>query len=757
MGIKNWIWTEEKYDADKPVVCFFRKTFGLKEKIEEPVYVNVSADTRYRLYVNGNYICTGPRKGDGNQWFYERVDIKPYLKEGDNVICASVLRYPAIPYRGYRSAWRTAAAGLHITFEDDRFPSTDKTWKSKIAKEIGISSRGREYIRLFQEETVYGSEELRDWLSAAYDDQNWSNSIIYSSDLLSPSVSPLFMKQRPIPLLYEKEKSFVAVHNIVCGENTKDDYNRLIKRENSLCIKPHTREVVDLLADSLTTAYLQLSISKGKGAKITFIESESYSSQAEENGFPISIKDDRLDYKDKELRGPVDEFYPGGYGTEDKPEYYEPFSFREFLLVRLDVQTSDEVLFIHNLSYRETAYPLEVKSSFESNDDSLKDIWRISENTLRMCMHETYEDCPGYEQLQYVMDARSQMLFTYCLSGDDRLARAAIDDISRSQRPDGLIAACYPSFKSNIIPSFSVYYVLMLHDHMMYFGDRDFLRKYYPSVMRICDFYKNHINGKNLIGSIEEMGFLNKSYWGYIEPIKDWLLGVPPVEQGKEISMMSLLALTLFQAASQIADYIGWHDLSGEYEDIFNKMRLAVRENCLGKNGLIQDSPGMDMYSQISQIFAVLNDVFTENEAIEAMKHTLDGSLFPCTLPVVFYQLRALEKTGLYENANKIFDRWRQMLKKNLTTCLEHDFDDHNRSDCHAWSSIPLYEMTSVILGVRPASPGFESIHFQPEPCGLSWAKGRVVTPRGTVKISWTMKDGVMDKEIQLPDSIKMV
>ena len=72
-------------------------------------------------------------------------------------------------------------------------------------------------------------------------------------------------------------------------------------------------------------------------------------------------------------------------------------------------------------------------------------------------MHDTYMDCPFYEQLQYVQDTRSEILYTYAVSADDRLARQAIDDFASSQRADGLLNACYPNKNANVIPGFSIY------------------------------------------------------------------------------------------------------------------------------------------------------------------------------------------------------------------------------------------------------------------------------------------------------------
>lgn len=754
MTIKNWIWTKEKYDQDRPVVCFFRRSFIISELPDIPVYVQVSADTRYRFYVNGSFVCTGPRRGDDKQWFYERVDIKEYLKSGDNVVSAEVLRYPPVPYRGFRSAWRTQTPGFMMISESDLVPSSDTDWKCRIADEIEISCRDREYIRLFQEETVRGDILLKRWNKPGFDDSDWKEPVTYPPFLLVPSVSPMYVKERTVPLMYETPKKFKGVHHIVQSAAGKEIYDRMLAGEGNAVIPAGSHEIIDILAEKLTTGYLELAVCKGKGAKVTILESEAYAKMTEIDGRPSMIKDDRLDYNYGELYGPTDIYYPAGYGTEKEPEKYEPFSFREFRLIRLEIETKDEELVLCSFTYRETGYPLDVKTSIKTSDPSLENIWQICENTLRACMHETYEDCPGYEQLQYVMDTRSQILFTYCSSADDRLARQAIDDFSRSQRADGLIAACYPSFKSNVIPVFSVYYVLMIYDHMMYFGDRAFLRHYYPSVVKVCNFFLEHLDDKNMIGTIENMGGLDKCYWGYIDSTDEWVLGIPPNAEGKHITMLSLLTMTLLKASADIADYLGYHDAAAEYNGINDRIRTAIQESCISDTGLVQDTPGEDMFSQVSQIFAVLNDVLTGEEASSAMARSLDGTMTPCSLPMVFYQLRALEKTGLYHLSNQILERWRTMLKLNLSTTLEHDSPNQQRSDCHAWASIPMYEMAAVMLGIKPAEPGYGSVSFNPVPGYLEWAEGNVITPRGMIHASWKLDNGELKKTIELPDGM---
>ena len=81
----------------------------------------------------------------------------------------------------------------------------------------------------------------------------------------------------------------------------------------------------------------------------------------------------------------------------------------------------------------------------------------------------------------------------------------------------------------------------------------------------------------------------------------------------------------------------------------------------------------------------------------------------------------------------------KKMIEKHATTCVEDDVQE--RSDCHAWGALLLYELPSVILGVRPSKPGYEDMEVKPVLGYLTWAKGEVITPKGTIQVEWN-KDG---------------
>ena len=121
-----------------------------------------------------------------------------------------------------------------------------------------------------------------------------------------------------------------------------------------------------------------------------------------------------------------------------------------------------------------------------------------------------------------------------------------------------------------------------------------------------------------------------------------------------------------------------------------------------------------------------------------------------------YYLCRALEMTGLYSHMDMVWELWREMIRNNMTTCVESP-GETARSDCHAWSALILHELPAVTLGVQPAAPGYEVIRVNPVPGYLTHAQGTVLTPRGEVKVSWRLKDGKLDCEVAAPEGVKVI
>lgn len=91
------------------------------------------------------------------------------------------------------------------------------------------------------------------------------------------------------------------------------------------------------------------------------------------------------------------------------------------------------------------------------------------------------------------------------------------------------------------------------------------------------------------------------------------------------------------------------------------------------------------------------------------------------------------------------------MLDRDLTTVPERPGD--TRSDCHAWSALPLYEYPRMLLGVQLDAPGWERIRVKPHALGLKELSGVVPTPKGEVRVGWHVEDnGQMHLCVQGPD-----
>lgn len=371
-------------------------------------------------------------------------------------------------------------------------------------------------------------------------------------------------------------------------------------------------------------------------------------------------------------------------------------------------------------------------------------------------MHETYMDCPFFEQLQYAMDSRSQILFTYMTAADDRLARQCMEDLRKSQRTDGLLNSCAPACTTNVIPGFSIYYILMVYDHMMYFGDQELIKQHMPTIFGILHYFEKHLNDQGMIGTIGGP-LIRARNWSFIDWVKEWNTGVPTASSQGPITMESLLYLYGLMHVEKLLNAIDERESANKYRQKAEHIRQAIKAHCIGTNGLLMDGPGVEAYSVHCQVFAILTDLVAPVEGKRLLTSTLNQTgVAQCSVAMSFYLFRALEKVGWYEQTDHLWELWRDMLRNNMTTCVENDTDA--RSDCHAWSAVALYELPAVTLGVQPAAAGYEKIAIKPVPGYLQYAKGQVITPKGMVYVEWSKDDaGQMTLHYQAPEGIQVM
>lgn len=744
----NWVWIPDWNEKDKeePRIIYFRKQLEVGN-VPEKLEVKISADSRYKLYVNGRLAEIGPSRGDTKIWYYDTVDLAPYLVAGKNVLAVIVLRYPLEYTKGNYGIFRTQTPGFYFvgeyTNENGKTVSisADEGWKCKREPNIKIVPEQPMLAPLYFFEEASGNQDTFGWMKADYSDDEWTLAEgIWQQMFMNRAASPGNIYARTIPYMRRVPRRFEGVITIRESKLKKMEWNNMLAGKKTVTILPNSKEVVEISAGEEMTGFLKLSVIGGEGAKIKMLQSEAYvlpdDSGTSASGMPK--KGNRIDYINGQLKGNTDIYEVRGLGRNGTPETFETFWFRTFRFIQLEIITAEEPLIIESFHYEETGYPLEVKTWVKTSDESMNAIWDISERSLKRCMHETYIDCPFYEQLQYAMDTRAEILYTYMTAADDRLARKSFDDFRRSRRYDGLINCSYPSYNSNVIPGFSIYYIMMLYDHMMFFGDKGLIRSYLSTVDGILEYFNCHLTKEGIVDKIGGPLLKNAS-WSFIDWSAHWdaTSGVPTATLSGPITMESLLYIMGLESAAEMASFVGRTGIADEYQKRAERVKEAIRTYCVGNNGMIQDGPGVDDYSQHCQVFAVLTDTVELNKGKENLLKTLQNKqeYAQCTVAMAYYLYRALEKCDLYENTNELWNIWRDMIKNNLTTCVEDPVGQ--RSDCHAWGALALYELPAVILGVRPTKPGFEEMEVKPVPGHFTWAEGEVVTPKGIVQVKW--------------------
>lgn len=761
----NYIWLpeNEQYNASEPVMVYFRRSFVL-DHIPESLFVRVSADSRYRLSINGRDITCGPCKGDQSVWYYERLDIASRLRIGENVIGAMVLRYPMEHGKGNLSVFRTSTPCFYfyeeipgieneLGFVEDNLSegrlgiSADENWHVKICNGIKILPESDYSRYLWNKEDVDGHLLEHGWNESGFVEEGWQSARVYLSGQVPLGSTPRSIEKRPIPLMYEAQRKWKKVQCIRESSVYEDDWNAFLQGK-TLVLPAGSKHIIELDAGELTTGYPELQFCSGDGCHVQFMFAESYWLKNNEGRL---IKRDREDCINGRLIGYTDDYTVAGIGNEERPEVYSTFWFRTFRFCQLVIEVGAQDICLKKISYRETGYPLEVKTKIETSDAELNAIWDISLRTLKRCMHETYEDCPYYEQLQYAMDTRAQILFTYYVSGDDRLARKCIDDFHRSLRPEGLTNCCYPSTGPNVIPGFSLYYIFMIHDHMLFFGDKDLVRKYLNTTDRILQFFENNCDDKGLVKKIGDYNG-HHPYWSFIDWTKQWSHGVPSAIRSGGLTMESMLYLMGLQKSAELAEFADRKDLSLLYRERAERLKGALKTYCYDKEEeLFLDGPEYrEDFSQHVQVFAVLTGLVEKEEAHALMSRMLRrNDLTLCSMAMSYYMFRALEMSGFYnERCEDMWEPWRVMIANNMTTCVESPGE--SRSDCHAWSASALYEVPAMILGVKPIEPGFKKVCIKPHVAFLDKASGVITTPKGDIQVSWKKsEDGLIDIDVQ--------
>ncbi|MCK8491293.1 glycoside hydrolase family 78 protein [Spirosoma sp. RP8] len=712
-------------------IYHLRKVIDLAQKPARFV-VHVSADNRYRLFVNGKAVAHGPARSDTQNWNYETIDLAPFLQAGNNVLAAQVW------YMGEGAPFAQMSYQFGFLLQGDgdaeKIANTDASWKilhnlaySPIKNDI---PKLRTYIVVGDGDRVDGARYPWGWEQLNFDDKAW-----VAAKPLGFATKPRGLGTdgnwglvpRTIPMMEEKPLRLATVRR---SENGRMD-DTFLQGKAPVTVPANTKAVFLLDQGHLTNAYPELTVSQGQGTTVTLSYAEALIDAKGQKG-------NRNEITGRTLRGFDDQFVADGGDRRT----FRPLWFRTYRYLQLTVETKDKPLVLDDLVGQFTGYPFEEKAQFTASDTTLKPLWNVGWRTARLCAGENYYDCPYYEQLQYTGDTRIQSMISLYVTGDDRLMRKAIMDYEHSRFNDGLTQSRYPSADFQVIPTFSLFWVCMVHDYWMHRQDDAFVKSFLPGIMGVLNWHEQRLAVTGLNGPLEWWNFVDWSKW---QNAGDEIAGgVPAGARKGGSSILSLQqAYTYFRAGDLLAHY-GKNEQAEHYRELGRKLNKAVYAQCwdAGRN-LMADTPlaaagqsGKTSFSQHANILAVLTDaVPAAQQASLLQKVMTDTSLTQATFYFKFYLFEALKKAGLGDQFVTQLKPWRDMLAMGLTTFAENP--EPTRSDCHAWSASPLYEFLSLTCGIKPAEPGFKTVRIEPFLGDLTNVEGRMPHPVGEIAVQF--------------------
>jgi hypothetical protein len=754
----SWISCPEIPQRDYGVY-HFRKVFKV-DTLKQTFIVHVSADNRYRLFVNGTAVCSGPARGDLYNWYFETIDIAPYLKEGQNTIAALVWNMGV--HAPVAQISNQTAFVLQGNTDAEKAINTNETWK--VIKNEAYDPCSMNNGRLLQTYMVIGPG---DSVHAARYPWGWEKQTFADTVKWKPAVKiagPIThgygtdnlwtLKPRNIPLMFERMQRIPVVRR----STVSGVHDGFLKGTKSLVIP--AKQTVSILLDQSfnTVAYPELITSGGKGAVIRMTYAESLfidtnllkkdsikNKELIERSRHAFAKGNRNEIEGKYIKGNYDVFMPDGTGKRT----FRPLWFRTYRYVQLDITTADTPLEIDDFYGMATGYPFDVKSSFKSNDSSLQAIWDVGWRTAQLCAGETYFDCPYYEQLQYEGDTRIQSLISLYVTGDDRLMRKAIFDFYHSRVPEGLTQGRYPSNRLQVIPPFSLYWISMLYDYWMHRPDDGLVQSMLIPAMGILDWYEKQIDSKKMM-----LGPMK--WWNFVDWDRSFQSGTPHGATDGNSSVIGFqYAYTLRQAAS-LFDHYGKKNEAVHYLDLANRLGKATYDSCFdAQRGVLANTPEKKKFSQHASIMAVLSESVPQSDWAPLMKRVIsDTGLSQATFYYRFYLMRALKKAGMADMYYAQLKPWREMLENGLTTFAEEP--DPTRSDCHAWSSSPNYDFFSTICGINPSKSGFSEVQIEPALGSLTEVNAYMPHPSGVIKVTLKKTSGGgIAGDVELPSSVK--
>jgi hypothetical protein len=265
-----------------------------------------------------------------------------------------------------------------------------------------------------------------------------------------------------------------------------------------------------------------------------------------------------------------------------------------------------------------------------------------------------------------------------------------------------------------------------------------------PGVRAVLTFFARYQRPDGSLGALP--------WWNFVDWA--WPNGVPPAEPGGSSAAHDLQLLLALDWAADLEGALGSPPAAAGFRASAAALRATIRGRYWDPGrGLFADTPRKQAFSQQANSLAVLARVVEGADARALVNRILsDTTLTPCTYYFRHYLHSAVNMVGEGDRYLDLLSEWDSMLARGLTTWAEKP--EPTRSDAHAWSASPNFELYRTVLGIDSAAPGFSRVVVRPFPGALTRASGSIPHPKGEIAVTLVRKGRALDAEVTLPSGV---
>ena len=509
------------------------------------VILRITADDYYKVYINGVFAGQGPAPAYPEAYYYNQIDLTPYVKEGKNLVAVH-LYYQGLVNRVWNSGdGRLALAADVVIWQQRQETVRNLSWKYQITEAYTGETTG------------YDTQFLENFDSRLWDENwnrpegglkgEWSDMVPadWADYHLIPQPTKMLAVYEKQPCRIEKRAERSGEHTRACMENAA-----LQPRSAQECAKG----TFFIDAGQEITGALALTARGKAGQKIHIF----YGEELNEDG---SVRADmRCGCRYEEI-----------WTLDEGICRLEPYDYKGFRYCMLfseeDVEISDVKFVIRHYPFDDNLCVL------ETDDPVLEQIFALCKNTVKYGTQEGYLDCPTREKGQYLGDAVVAARSQVWLTGTTEMLRKCIGQFAETAKIcPGLMAVAPGSLMQEIADYSLLWGELLLTDYQ-FTHDREYLASYYPTARRILDYFRRYQKEKGMLEQVSEK-------WNLVdwpENMRDdyeFALDRPVVGAGYH-NVINALFVGAVRTLTEIEDILGypvtydWKKLRTAYQEMF--------------------------------------------------------------------------------------------------------------------------------------------------------------------------------------------